>query len=263
MFVFSLFLVTELAENPIGLSPPPIACASATSTSSTSSTSNVFATTFASSTATPAAIPQQASVPSSFPNLFCGLARSDYPTTMPTPRAIEPPSLSLSPSFYLSNNTSSLFSTEQEHYHYTPSPQPAMSATALLQKAAQMGATTSNPSFLRGLGLPRSTNQDSNCNKWDVKPENNTTVAAGLGLGLPSSDVMMGSSSLFGNKPATLDLLGLGMDAASSALLNSYSGGFNVGAATAAAYGGGGGRGTSEEAWDGVPEMKPYGSTGA
>lgn len=254
---------SELAENPIGLSPPPTACASATSTSSTSSTSNVFATAFASSTATPAAIRQQASVPSSFPNLFCGLARSDCPTTIPTPRAIEPPSLSLSPSFYLSNNTSSLFSTEQDHYHYTPSPQPAMSATALLQKAAQMGATTSNPSFLRGLGLPRSTNQDSNCNKWDVKPENNTTVAAGLGLGLPSSDVMMGSSSLFGNKPTTLDLLGLGMDAASSALLNSYSGGFNVGAATAAAYGGGGGRGTSEETWDGVPERKPYGSTGA
>ncbi|XP_011006759.1 PREDICTED: zinc finger protein NUTCRACKER-like [Populus euphratica] len=254
---------SELAENPIGHSPPPTACASATSTSSTSSASNVFATTFASSTATPAAMPQHASVPSSFPNLFCGLARSDCPATMPTPRAIEPPSLSLSPSFYLSNNTSSLFSTEQDHYHYTPSPQPAMSATALLQKAAQMGATTSNPSFLRGLGLPRSTNQDSNFNTWDVKPESTTTVAAGLGLGLPSSDVMMGSSSLFGNKPTTLDLLGLGMDAASSALLNSYSGGFNVGAAPAAAYGGGGGRGTSEETWDGVPERKPYGSTGA
>lgn len=138
-----------------------------------------------------------------------------------------------------------------------------MSATALLQKAAQMGATTSNPSFLRGLGLPLSTNQDNSCNKWVVEPENNTTVAAGLGLGLPSSDVMMGSSSLFGNKPTTLDLLGLGMAAASSAMLNPYSGGFNVGAAavaaaTAAAYGGGG-----KETWDGVPERKPYGSTGA
>jgi len=65
-----LFLVTELAENPIGLSPPTPAAiclnASATSTSSTSSTSNVFASIFASSTASPAAIPQLASS-SAFP----------------------------------------------------------------------------------------------------------------------------------------------------------------------------------------------------
>ncbi|CAK7349272.1 unnamed protein product [Dovyalis caffra] len=78
----------------------------------------------------------------------------------------------------------------------------------------------------------------------------------------------MGSSSLFGNKPTTLDLLGLGMDAASSAFLNSYgTGGFNVGAAAvaaaaAAAYGGGG-RENSEETWDGAPERKPNGSTAA
>jgi hypothetical protein len=136
-----------------------------------------------------------------------------------------------------------------------------MSATALLQKAAQMGATTSNPSFLRGLGFPPSTNQDGNGNQWDMKPENNTTFAAGLGLVLPTSDVMMDSSSLFGNKPTTLDLLGLGLDAASSALLNyNGTGGFNVGAAAAAAYGGGR-RGNCEETWDGVPERKPNGST--
>ncbi|KAJ6343131.1 hypothetical protein OIU76_004965 [Salix suchowensis] len=72
---------------------------------------------------------------------------------------------------------------------------------------------------------------------------------------------MMNSFSLLGNKPTTLDLLGLGMDAASSALLNSYgTGGFNVGEAAAAAAYGGGGRGNSEESWDGVPERKPNGS---
>ncbi|KAJ6973659.1 hypothetical protein NC653_033866 [Populus alba x Populus x berolinensis] len=107
---------SELAENPIGLSPPTPAAiclnASATSTSSTSSTSNVFASIFASSTASPAAIPQRAS-PSAFP-MFCGLARSDCPPTMPTPRAMDPPSLSLSPSVYLSNTTSSLFATDQD-----------------------------------------------------------------------------------------------------------------------------------------------------
>ncbi|KAJ6343130.1 hypothetical protein OIU76_004964 [Salix suchowensis] len=140
---------SELAENPIGLSPPtPVATcldASATSTSSTSSTSNVFASIFASSTApVPAAIPRRASPPSAFP-MFCGLARSDCPPTMPARRATEPPSLSLSTSVYLSNTLSSPFPADQDHRPYTPSPQPAMSATALLQKAAQMGATTSKP----------------------------------------------------------------------------------------------------------------------
>ncbi|KAJ6401615.1 hypothetical protein OIU84_016922 [Salix udensis] len=257
---------SELAENPIGLSPPtPVATcldASATSTSSTSSTSNVFASIFASSTAPPAAIPRRASPPSALP-MFCGLARSDCPPTMPARRATEPPSLSLSTSVYLSNTLSSPFPAGQDHRHYTPSPQPAMSATALLQKAAQMGATTSNPSFLRGLGLPPSTNQDGNGNQWgDRMPDNKTTFAAGLGLVLPSCDVMMNSFSLLGNKPTTLDLLGLGMDAASSALLNSYgsTGGFNVGEAAAAAAYGGGGRGNSDESWDGVPERKPNAS---
>ncbi|KAF2299907.1 hypothetical protein GH714_005919 [Hevea brasiliensis] len=226
---------SELAENPVGLSAatPATTCLTATVTS-TSSTSNVFASVFASSTA--AAISQAASHASSasFSNLLCALTSADCATTIPTPRAIEPPSLSLSSSLYLCNDASSLFA-DQEHRHYTQSPQPAMSATALLQKAAQMGATSSNSSFLRGLGLPvsSSSGRDINGNQWDVKPDNNA-VAAGLGLGLPSGDVMIGSSHLFGNKPTTLDLLGLGIGTG-SALLNPYGGSFNVGAAAAAA----------------------------
>ncbi|KDP38479.1 hypothetical protein JCGZ_04404 [Jatropha curcas] len=251
---------SELAENPVGLSAatPATTClaATATSTSSTTSTSNVFASVFASSAQ--AAISQPSST--SFSNLLCSFTNTDCPTTIPTPRVIEPPSLSLSSSLYLSNNAS-LF-PEQDHRHYTPSPQPAMSATALLQKAAQMGATTSNASFLRGFGLPVSSSspgQDSNGNQWDMKPDTHT-VAAGLGLGLPSGDVMMASSQLFVNKPTTLDLLGLGIGAG-SAFINSYGGSFNVAAAAASAtpapYGG---RRGCEETWEAATEKKTNGS---
>uniref|UniRef100_A0A2P2L6Z6 C2H2-type domain-containing protein n=1 Tax=Rhizophora mucronata TaxID=61149 RepID=A0A2P2L6Z6_RHIMU len=263
---------SELAENPIGVSPatPAATCLAATSTS-TSSTSNLFAGMFASDSIaaeTAAAKSQQASS-SSFSNLLHPFTGSDCPlATMPTPRANmePPPSLSLSPSLYLTNNTSSLFANHQEPPNYVPSPQPVLSATALLQKAAQMGATTSSPSFLRGLGLSVSSSssghQDSNGYQWDLKPADNniTMTTGGLEHGLPSNGVMIGSASLFGSKPMTLDLLGLGIGAASSALLSSYGSGFNVGAAAvaaaaAAAYGGGGG--SSEETWDGAHERKP------
>lgn len=65
-------------------------------------------------------------------------------------------------------------------------------------------------------------------------------LSAGLGLGLPYEngsglpDLMMGSSSLFGPKPATLDLLGLGIGPGGSAtgglsaLMNSMGGGLDA-----------------------------------
>ncbi|XVE69921.1 hypothetical protein DITRI_Ditri10aG0030200 [Diplodiscus trichospermus] len=208
---------TEIPENPIG----------AAATSASTSSSNVFTSMF-----TPSSQLSKIPSPSS-------ILQSAAP--------MERTSLSLSSPLYLSNNGSSMFTgpEDRNHCHYAPSPQPAMSATALLQKAAQMGATASNPSLLRGLGLPvsatSSAGQDPN-----VKSESNS-VTAGLGLGLPAdgssglTNPMIGSSSLFGNKPTTLDLLGLGMgDAAGassnglSALLTSFGGGgFNVGAAAA------------------------------
>lgn len=142
-----------------------------------------------------------------------------------------------------------------------------MSATALLQKAAQIGATSSTPSFLRGLGLAvssSSSGQDGN-GKQD---NNSASAAAGLGLGLSSglTDAMMDPSSLFGSKPTTLDLLGLGIGAGGastsglSALLTSFGGGFNVGGSSVS-YGGGRGRESSPggEPWEGAPERKPNG----
>ncbi|VVB05245.1 unnamed protein product [Arabis nemorensis] len=84
---------------------------------------------------------------------------------------------------------------------------PAMSATALLQKAAQMGAASSGGSLLRGLGIVSSTS-----------PSMDVIVPHGLGLGLPCGgesssglkELMMGNSSVFGPKQTTLDFLGLG-----------------------------------------------------
>ncbi|XP_050233276.1 zinc finger protein ENHYDROUS-like isoform X2 [Mercurialis annua] len=248
---------SELAENPAGVSTAtPAAVATCltvadTSTNSTSATtSNVFASVFASST--PPAISQQAS-PSSFSDLLSALTPPDCPTKIPTNIVLEPPSLSLSSSLYLSNNVPPLFQ-DQEHRHYTQSTQPAaMSATALLQKAAQMGATSSNTSLLRGLGLSVSSSSSQDNNQWDVKPNANAMAAAGLGLGLHSGDFMMGSSPLFASKPTTLDLFGLGIGGG-SALLNSYGGSFSsVGAVAPYGRGGGGG---SEETWDGAVEKK-------
>ncbi|XP_022772780.1 protein indeterminate-domain 2-like [Durio zibethinus] len=219
-------------ENPRGLSSPTLAA-----TSTSTSNSNVFASIFAPNSQ-PAKIPAPSSI---------------LQSTAPLERT----SLSLSSPLYLSNNGSFIFTgPEHDHCHYSPSPQPAMSATALLQKAAQMGVAASNPSLLRGLGLAVSSTSAAD-QEPNVKSESNWGTA-GLGLGLPSNgssgltNPMIGSSSLFGNKPTTLDLLGLGMDdggASSnglSTLLTSFGGTFDVGA------GGSSPRETSE----GAPERK-------
>ncbi|XBJ00783.1 hypothetical protein VPH35_020596 [Triticum aestivum] len=122
-----------------------------------------------------------------------------------------------------------------------------MSATTLLQKAAQMGATSSSSSFLCGLGLdissssPASTSSgqhqqqehhhqepmqmqfpEGSLQQWPprLEPKPAPMMSAGMGLGLPYDSIggpmglpelMMGQSSLFSTKPAMLDFLGLGM----------------------------------------------------
>ncbi|XP_010547497.1 PREDICTED: protein indeterminate-domain 1-like isoform X2 [Tarenaya hassleriana] len=122
--------------------------------------------------------------------------------------SVEPISLCLS-----TNHGSPLFgSALQDPAQFpNPPPQPAMSATALLQKAAQMGA--SGGSLLRGLGIVPSTSSTMDLSSQDM------SLAPGLGLGLPCGggssgsglkELMMGNSSVFGPKQTTLDFLGLG-----------------------------------------------------
>ncbi|PPS04886.1 hypothetical protein GOBAR_AA15788 [Gossypium barbadense] len=162
---------------------------------SNSSSSGVFASLFASSTVSASIQPPQ-------PPALTNLIRADLaPST-----SIEPISLCLSTS-----HGSSIFGTAgQEHRHHAPSLQPAMSATALLQKAAQMGAAASNASLLRGLGL---------------------------------KELMMGTP-VFGPKQTTLDFLGLGVaaggnpNASLSALITPIGGGFDAATAAASFRGG-------------------------
>lgn len=281
---------SELPENAIGLSPPTPATTCLTTSTTTANTScsssngnttsTVFASIFAPSSAvvTQPPPPQTSSATSisSFPNLIPTLGRSHRTSTSTTalvpavPIQLEPTSLSLSTSLYLSNNVgSSLFPTPPDHHdqhrHFALSPQPpAMSATALLQKAAQMGAAASNASLLCSFGLTTSsaatgkehaaTNTAVHWNS-QIKPESGasaTGLALGLGENSGLTDLVMRPSSLFGNQaPMTRDLLGLSIGGGGgestgglSALLNSFGGGGGF----ESSYGG-----------EGQPERKPNG----
>ncbi|XP_054825293.1 zinc finger protein GAI-ASSOCIATED FACTOR 1-like [Prosopis cineraria] len=248
----------ELPENPSQIIEEPQASAAlnGSCSSSTSSTSNggtsstVFASLFASSTASGSLQPPQPQAPA----FIRAMARPDRPAELSGPSSSEPISLCLSPS-----NGSSIFGTGgQERRQYAPPPQPAMSATALLQKAAQMGAAATNASLLRGFGIVSSSSSSSSLSLLDdmpwgqrqVEPEN-ASVHAGLGLGLPCDggsglkELMMGTPSVFGPKHTTLDFLGLGMAAGGgtpsgglSALITSIGSGLDV-SATARPFGSG------------------------
>lgn len=185
------------------------------------------------------------------------MTRPERPIDLAPSSSIEPISLGLSTS-----HGSSIFGAAgQDRRQYAPPPQPPMSATALLQKAAQMGAAASNASLLRGFGIMSSSSghQQENLqwNQRHVEPDSGS-VAAGLGLGLPCDggsglkELMMGTpSSMFGPKQTTLDFLGLGMAAGGSsngglsALITSIGGGIGgnldvaAAAAAAASFGGG------------------------
>lgn len=198
--------------------------------------------------------PPQPQAPPAFTDLIRAMSRPDRPADLPGPSSSEPISLCLSTS-----NGSSIFGTGgQERRQYAPPPQPAMSATALLQKAAQMGAAATNASLLRGFGIVSSSSPSSSLGLQDnmpwgqrqVEPEN-ASVHAGLGLGLPCDggsglkELMMGTPSVFGPKHTTLDFLGLGMAAGGaaptgglSALITSIGGGLDV-SATGTPFGGG------------------------
>ncbi|KAJ0712765.1 putative transcription factor C2H2 family [Helianthus annuus] len=180
----------------------------------------VFASIFASSSL----LPSSQLSPATYSNLICDVTGADRNTT------VEPMSLSLSSSLYHSTTTPSLFpppdQTLQHHRQYVHSQQPALSATALLQKAAQMGATSSNTSFLHALGLaptpspaPASSTdhyQEASMGQWSnvqAKQESNC-ISDHLLMGPPAPS------------PTTLDFLGLGTGSSSgySAFLNTIGG---------------------------------------
>ncbi|CAL0311506.1 unnamed protein product [Lupinus luteus] len=215
-----------------------------TSTNTTSNGVSVFASLFASSTTSENL---QSQTPA-FTDLIRAMGRPDHPVDIPGPSFSDPISLCLG---------SSMFATGgQERRQYAPPPQPAMSATALLQKAAQMGAAATNASLLRGLGIVSSsastapTQQDSlQWGQRQVEPDS-ASISPGLGLGLPCDsgsglkELMLGAPSLFGPKQTTLDFLGLGMVAGGtpggglSALITSIGGSLDV-TAGAASFGNG------------------------
>ncbi|KAK8933499.1 Zinc finger protein MAGPIE [Platanthera zijinensis] len=186
--------------------PPPVASVSVNSSNSSTTTtsggsSNSSPTIASTSTSLFASLFASTAVPSSgqsqsFSNLITSAAG-----------AMDPPLLCLS-----SNAPASLFPLAPELRH--PPPSPHMSATALLQKAAQIGASSSSSSFLRSLGYaaPPATEGVGGLH-WNQQPQG---PPAGLGLGLHYD------SPLLVAKPATLDFLGLGMG---SAFINSMSGG--------------------------------------
>lgn len=170
----------------------------------------------------------------SYSNMFTPVTASGQePSTFLLGSSMEPTSLSLS-SIYrqLSNHNAPYINQTSSPHDHMPfaSQQPAMSATALLQKAAQMGATTSGSSMLNGFGLASASSHcqhESNVvgpsTRWNShvvsgRPENGRSVD-GLGGGLPSDSefmsspgqVMGGFPGFYDSKPTTLDLLGLGI----------------------------------------------------
>lgn len=264
--------VSELPENPQQIREEPQAvvaaaalngsCSSSsctttiTATTTSTSTANgsgatnnscsVFASLFASSTASGSL---QSQAQPAFTDLIRAMGCPDRPAdlSLPAPSSSEAISLCLS-----TNHGPSIFGTggQLEYRQYMPTPQPpAMSATALLQKAAQMDAAATNASLLRGLGIVSSSSAASTSSgqqdslQWgQVKVERDSDgFPSGLGLGLPSDggsglkELMMGTPSVFGDpKQTTLDFLGLGMAVGGSsgggisALMTSISGGFDV-----------------------------------
>ncbi|XP_023754537.1 zinc finger protein GAI-ASSOCIATED FACTOR 1 [Lactuca sativa] len=241
-------------------SPPIVVAAvsgscsgSCTSTNTGSTNSSVFASLFASSTASKILHPQTQPQPQTIG--FKDLIRSMNQSTTQTPDLTLPSSSQEPISLCLSTNQgSSIFRTAgPELRQYAPPPQPTMSATALLQKAAQMGASASGASLLRGYGLDGGRLDDSDVGGGGGGGGGGATIGLGLGVGYDGrsglEELMMGTPSVYGPKHATLDFLGLGMAAGGgttnglSALMTSIGGSLDVTRAVSSFGRGGGGGG--------------------
>ncbi|KAI7729732.1 hypothetical protein M8C21_020937 [Ambrosia artemisiifolia] len=201
----------------------------------------VFASIFASSS-----VPSSQS--SSATYSICGVAGADRNTTM------EPMSLSLSSSLYHSTTTTqSLFPPPDQalqHRQYLHAQQPALSATALLQKAAQMGATSSNTSFLHALGLtPTPSSASDHYHEPSIGQWSN--IQSKQDRNDNSDHLMMGPPA-----PTTLDFLGLGTGSSSgySAFLNTI-GGSRL--SVAGVQFGGLNAGVQNKDWDDSGDKKP------
>ncbi|XP_077233282.1 zinc finger protein GAI-ASSOCIATED FACTOR 1-like [Tasmannia lanceolata] len=237
--------------------PPPPATVIGGNTimgnSTSGNSSNLFASILASaSTSSSLNKPHNSSAIS---DLFSAMTRSDNGNHE---EIAEPTSLCLSSrDSTLFSPLSTTNSTQNRPQFAIPSPH--MSATALLQKAAQMGAAASSASLLRGFGLSSSNSsaaqQEQQNLPWNHRMIEPESTVSGLGLGLPYDGVgfpeLMGQ---FGPKPTTLDLLGLGMGGGAtagglSALITSMGSGLDV----SNSFGGGNSPGKS---WEG-PERKP------
>ncbi|KZV19012.1 zinc finger protein NUTCRACKER [Dorcoceras hygrometricum] len=152
----------------------------------------------------PALANSVASCSSSIGSCSNGSSSNDVPELAPCSSS-EPVSLCLT----MNQEGSSIFVSSGQEHRDPPTPQPALSATALLQKAALIGASSSNASLLRGLGV---------LSGPQIEPDG-ASLAAGLAFGLACNggsgleELMLGTPSVFGPKHITLDLLGLGMAA--------------------------------------------------
>ncbi|KAI7728773.1 hypothetical protein M8C21_028702 [Ambrosia artemisiifolia] len=198
--------------------------ASCSSTNAGSTSSSVFASLFASSSASKSfqAQPQPQPQTSGFKDFIQTMSQPTQTPDVTLPStAQEPVSLCLS-----TTQGSSIFRTAgQDLRQYVPPPQPTMSATALLQKAAQMGASASGASLLRGYGLERD------------DTDGGASIGLGLGVGYDGrsglQELMIGTP-VYGPKLATLDFLGLGMAVGGgttnglSALMTSIGGNLDV-----------------------------------
>jgi len=260
VFSFSLFFVSGVSELPENNLPqvteeaqaiPAVSGSGGSNSSTNCSTSNggatsnsnsrsMFASLFASSTSSGTL---QSQTPA-FSDLVRAMGPQNHHADISAPSSSEAISLCLATS-----NASPIFATGgQEHRQYASPPQPALSATALLQKAAQMGAAATNASLLRGFGVVSSSSASASTSsgqqnglQWgqpQLESESGSVPAA-LGLSLPCDgdsglkELVMGTPSMFGPKHTTLDFLGLGMAAGGglSALITSIGGGLDVTAA--------------------------------